>query len=194
MPWEKSFDTDRALAQAMDAFWAKGYEATSMQELVDCMGIGRGSLYATFGDKHSLFVKALGRYDKHYREEWAKGLMNSKPPKEAILTAFDDVIACVFEDGRTEGCLLVNTALELSPHNEEIAAVVRSSFEEMERFFLEQLIRGQESGEISPDILPEQTAKSLLGLLVSLRVFSRSRRDLALFQSVADQAKALISK
>ena len=63
MPWEKQFDSDAVLDKAMQAFWARGYEATSMQDLVDCMGINRGSLYATFGDKHSLFIQALRRYD-----------------------------------------------------------------------------------------------------------------------------------
>ena len=57
MPWAKSFKTDEALTKAMNAFWARGYEATSMQDLVDCMGIGRGSLYAAFGDKRRLFLR-----------------------------------------------------------------------------------------------------------------------------------------
>ena len=70
MPWQKSFDSDAALQKAMEAFWARGYEATSMQDLVDCMGLGRGSLYATFGGKRSLFVQALRRYDERHRRDW----------------------------------------------------------------------------------------------------------------------------
>ncbi len=193
MPWEKNFDTDQALAKAMEAFWAKGYEATSMQELVDCMGIGRGSLYATFGDKHSLFVKALRRYDKHYRKDWADRLRATKAPREAILTAFSEVLACALDEGQSEGCLLVNTSLELSPHDDEVGVIVSNCFEEMERFFKEQLEKGKETGEIPADLSSDQTAKSLLALLVALRVFSRSRRDPALFRSLADQAEALIS-
>ena len=67
MPWEKSFDTEEALGKAMAAFWARGYEATSMQDLVDCMGIGRGSIYAAFGDKRRLFMRALALYDDRHR-------------------------------------------------------------------------------------------------------------------------------
>ena len=193
MPWEKNFDVDQALNKAMEAFWAKGYEATSMQELVDCMGIGRGSLYATFGDKHSLFIQALRRYDKYYREDWAARLKATKPPREAILSAFEEVTSCVFDEGQSEGCLLVNTALELSPHDEEVGAIVRNCFESMERFFREQLEEAQALGDVPRDLSPDQTAKTLLSLVVSLRVFSRSRRDPALFKSVAKQAEALIS-
>lgn len=193
MPWEKNFDVDQALNKAMEAFWANGFEATSMQELVDCMGIGRGSLYATFGDKRSLFIQALRRYDKHYREDWAERLKTTKPPREAILSAFEEVMACVFEDGRSEGCLLVNTALELSPHDEEVSAIVENCFESMEQFFREQLEQAQAIGDVPSDLSPDQTAKTLLSLIVSLRVFSRSRRDPALFKSIAKQAEALIS-
>ncbi len=164
-----------------------------MQELVDCMGIGRGSLYATFGDKHSLFVQALRRYDKHYREDWADRLRATKAPKEAIMAAFHEIIACAMDEGRSEGCLLVNTSLELSPHDQEVGAIVSNCFEEMEQFFKEQLEKGKATGEIPTDLSSDQTAKSLLALLVALRVFSRSRRDPALFSSLADQAEALIS-
>ncbi|MGD9921955.1 MAG: TetR/AcrR family transcriptional regulator, partial [Pseudorhodoplanes sp.] len=67
MPWEKQFDTDEVLEKAMRAFWDRGYEATSLQDLVDHTGINRGSLYATFGDKHALFIAALRRYDESRR-------------------------------------------------------------------------------------------------------------------------------
>ena len=70
MPWEKQFDPDTALDKAMQAFWAHGYDATSIQDLVDCMGINRGSMYATFGDKRSLFIQALNRYNTTRGEPW----------------------------------------------------------------------------------------------------------------------------
>lgn len=70
MPWEKQFDVDDALTKAMHAFWARGYEATSIRDLVDRMGINRGSIYATFGDKRSLFIQALRHYDTRHREAW----------------------------------------------------------------------------------------------------------------------------
>ena len=85
MPWKKQFDADSVLDKAMQAFWARGYDATSMQDLVDCTGINRGSLYATYGDKHTLFVAALRMYDEKIRRqllsdfEGASKPMASKP-------------------------------------------------------------------------------------------------------------------
>lgn len=193
MPWEKNFDTDQALAKAMEAFWAKGYEATSMQELVDCMGIGRGSLYATFGDKRSLFVQALRRYDQYYREDWTERLRGSKSPKASIMAAFNGVMASALDDGCRDGCLLINTALELSPHDEEISEIVSRCLEEMELFFKEQLEKAKTLGEVPDDLASERTAAALLALLVSLRVFSRARRERTLFLSIIAQAEALMS-
>jgi TetR/AcrR family transcriptional repressor of nem operon len=192
MPWQKSFDADAALEKAMAAFWAHGYEATSIQDLVDCMGVNRGSLYATFGDKRSLFLQALRRYDEAHRRAWTDQLAGAASARAAILAAFEDVIAAVLDNGRSEGCLLVNTALELSPHDPEIAAIVAGGLREVERFFRRQIERGRASGQISPDVDPEETARALLALLAGLRVFARARPEQPLLHSIARQAAALL--
>ena len=193
MPWEKQFDSDEALAKAMGAFWAHGYDATSMQDLVDCMGINRGSLYATFGDKRSLFVDALRRYDALYREGWVARLVKSHGPRAAIEAAFDEAIAAVLDTGSSDGCLLVNTALELSPHDDEISAIVGHGLAEMESFFCDMIEAGQAAGEVPPHVAPVDTARGLLSLFIGLRVLSRSRPEEALLRSVANQAGALLS-
>ncbi len=192
MPWEKQFDHDEALSKAMGAFWAHGFEATSMQDLVDCMGINRGSLYATFGDKRSLFIEALRRYDAVYREEWITQLVKSMGPRAAIDAAFDAVIDAVLDAGSNDGCLLVNTALELSPHDEEISAIVDHGLAEMERFFRDMIEQGQAAGEIPSHVTPVDTARGLLGLFIGLRVLSRSRPEESVLRSVANQAAALL--
>ena len=192
MPWEKQFDTDEALAKAMNAFWARGYDATSVQDLVRCMGINRGSLYATFGDKRSLFIAALRRYDATHREAWVAALGGLASPRAAIMAAFDGVVSAVLEAGSRDGCLLVNTALELSPHDREIAAIVAHGLAEMERFFHGMIEAGQAAGEIPARIDPTDTARALLSLFIGLRVLSRSRPEEALLRSVVSQAEALI--
>ena len=192
MPWEKTFDVDAALGKAMEAFWRHGYEATSMQDLVDCMGVNRGSLYATFGDKRSLFIMALRRYDEHHRRDWTDRMAAAASGKAAILAAFDGVIAAVLDEGRREGCLLVNSALELSPHDAEIARIVARGLKEMERFFRQQIERGQAGGEIPAHIDPAETARALLALLAGLRVFARARPERTLLQSTARQAAAML--
>jgi TetR/AcrR family transcriptional repressor of nem operon len=193
MPWEKQFDTDAALDQAMRAFWAQGYEATSIRDLLDCMGINRGSLYATYGDKRQLFIRALHHYDARHRQAWTDGLAESHGPKAAILGAFEGAIAAALDDGPKNGCLLVNTALELSPHDPEIGAIVAEALTGMEGFFQALIERGQAAGEIPAGVDPADTARALLGLFVGLRVLSRSRPEAPLLRALAVQADALIS-
>jgi TetR/AcrR family transcriptional repressor of nem operon len=192
MPLDKQFDTDAALTKAMHAFWAHGYEATSVQDLVDCMGINRGSLYATFGDKRRLFIQALRQYDAVHRQAWVAALTASTTPRRAIVKAFEDALAAALEGGSRDGCLLVNTALELSPHDAEISEIVGHCLAEMETFFRVTIERGQEAGEIPPHVDAATTAASLLGLFVGLRVLVRGRPEEALLRAVARQADALL--
>jgi TetR/AcrR family transcriptional repressor of nem operon len=192
MPWEKNFDTDEALTRAMHAFWARGYEATSISDLVACMGINRGSLYATFGDKRSLFIQALRHYRAVHLHDWVAALSRAHGPRDTIIAAFDQAIATVVEGGSRDGCLLVNTALELSPHDEEVSEFVSACLIEMEAFFRNTIEHGQAAGEIPARVAPVVMARSLLSLFVAIRVFSRSRPDESLLRSVADQARAML--
>ncbi len=193
MPWEKQFDADAALTKAMQAFWARGYEATSMQDLVACMGINRGSLYATFGDKRRLFLQALRRYDRLHRVDWVEGLCAGKAPKAAILAVFDGAIDMALRGGSRDGCLLVNTAQELSPHDPEVAAIVEASLAGMEAFFREKVGAGKVIGEIPDKVEATQAGRALLGLLVGLRVLSRSRPEPALLRALRRQAEEIVS-
>lgn len=191
MPWEKQFDVDVALTRAMTTFWAHGYEATSIQDLVATMGINRGSLYATFGDKRRLFLEALRKYDHEHRDRGLSALAANNAPRAAILAAFEGAIEAAM-GGNRDGCFLVNTALELSPHDPEIAAVVAEGLRETEGFFHIMIEEGQALGEIPTDLAADQTARALLGLFVGLRVLSRSRPEAPLLRSLADQASALL--
>ena len=193
MPWEKQFNTDDALRKAMEAFWAHGYEATSMQDLVTCMGINRGSIYATFGDKRALFIQALRRYDQIHRYDWAEQMARSRSPVEAILGLFDEAIEVALDSETRMGCLLVNTALELSPHDAEISEIVENSFAEMEAFFCRKLAEGVKSGEIAETVEPIDTARALLSLFIGLRVLARSRPNEAVLRSIVHQAEAMMT-
>lgn len=192
MPWEKQFDPDSALLKAMQTFWARGYDATSMQDLVEGMGVNRGSLYATFGDKRSLFIQALKRYDAVHRVAWTAALAERAAPREAILGAFEGAIAAAIEGGSRDGCLLVNTALELSPHDPEVASIVAEALTGMERFFRTMILAGQQTGTIPARIHADETASALLGLFIGLRVLSRSRPEAPLLCALADQAAAML--
>ena len=192
MPWEKQFSTDEALTKAMHAFWAHGYDATSMQDLVAFMGINRASIYATFGDKRSLFVEALRAYDERHRAAFLERLRQRRAGKTAIVEAFGEVIAAALDGGSRDGCLLVNTALELSPHDEAVAEIVSTGLRQVETFFHDMIKAGQALGEIPLSVDPAATSQALLSLFIGLRVLTRSRPEKALFKSIARQAEAML--
>ena len=93
MPWEKQFREEDACDRIMQAFWARGYQATSMQDLVDATGVNRGSLYATFGNKRSIFLTVLRLYDDRMRRKLLSELEGRCSPREAIRRLFDGIVA-----------------------------------------------------------------------------------------------------
>lgn len=191
MARKKEFDVDTVLKKAMEAFWNRGYEATSLNDLLDSMQIQRASLYNTFDDKRTLFLNALRRYDIMRQTEIA-ALAKAHSPRQAILSLFRDTITAVVKNGARDGCFLVNTALELSPHDQEVAQVVGRAFIKRERFFRKMIEKGRASGEIAKSVVPTQTARALLSLFIGLRVLSRSRPEKLLLQSISQQAETLL--
>ena len=187
----KEFDEHEALMKAMRLFWVHGYKATSIQDLVDGMGIGRGSLYGTFGGKRSLFMRALRHYDTE-RANLFTGLSKSKPPRQAVLNPFESVVETVLDQGSRDGCFLVNTALELSAHDPEIRSVVAEGFADAEAFFRNMIELGQASEEISNTVDPDSTARTLHTLLLGMLVLARSRPERMLFQAIVKQASELV--
>lgn len=173
MPWEKNFDIDATLTRAMQTFWAHGYEATSMQDLVAATGVNRASIYATYGDKRALFLTALRKYDGEIRRRMLAELAETKTPAEAIAAVFDKFIGQTTVPQGNWGCFLVNTALELAAHDGEISELVNAAQDEIEAFFLAMIRKGQQSGAFAADRdakpLARQALASLLGMLVMIR-------------------------
>lgn len=188
MPWEKSFDIDDVTDKAIAIFIDKGYEGTSMSDLIDGMGINKGSLYNAFGSKRELFSRALRRYDLTIRAAQLNDLAQKGDPVAAISGLFDHLIAEASSGADYRGCLLVNTALELPHQPDNIKEIVRESLGAVEAFFDDMIRKGQARGSISKAIDPEETATSLLSLVIGLRVLSRGTSapgDLAAIRSAA---------
>ncbi len=193
MPWEKQFDVDEALTGAMQVFWSQGYEATSTQDLLDRMGINRGSLYDTFGSKRELFLSALSHYQATYQHEKIADAVRGRNPRETIQAFFSGLASeALTEEGRS-GCLLVNTALELAPHDAEIAEIVETALREMESFFATTIEQGQSNGDIPDHVDAADAARVLLALLIGLRVLARSLPDKAMLDAIVGQARAILA-
>ena len=193
MPRKKEFDVDAVVDKAMHAFWKRGYESTSLNNLLDCMQIQRASLYNAFGDKHSLFLEALIRYDVVYRRAEVAKRVQRPSPRQAILDLFQDAVTAAVKHGARDGCFLINTALEMSPHDPEVAKIVRAAFAHMEhKFFRKMIEKGRAMGEIDQSVVPAPTARALLSLLIGLVVLSRSRPEKLLLESIAKEAASLL--
>src|SRR5216684_8514701 len=160
----KAFDEDEVLDRAVDCFWQHGYEATSVRDLADRMGIGGASLYNAYGDKRALFITALARYaDRSMRERIAR-LEKSGRPKEAIRAFLAEIIDRSLADPDRKGCLLVNSALDVAPHDAAIGKVVAAYLDEIRAFFRRNVEAARAAGHAPRKIDPEGVADHLLGV------------------------------
>ncbi|MCP2291644.1 TetR/AcrR family transcriptional regulator [Nocardia amikacinitolerans] len=170
----KQFDPDAAVARATEVFWRKGYADTTPQDLVDALGIGKGSLYNTFGSKHALFERAL----EHYRDNQSAtvtGLLEqSGPVKERLRDALRLVAEANLTDPDRRGCLAVNTAAALGGVDAEATALVGRMFDRTEAAFQAAIEEGQRAGEIDRGRDPRATASMLLSTLVGMQVLSKT--------------------
>jgi TetR/AcrR family transcriptional regulator, transcriptional repressor for nem operon len=188
----KAFDETAALDKAVDCFWQRGFAATSVRELADAMGISGPSLYNAFGDKRSLFVTALERYlDRSARQRMAL-LEKTLPGKLAVQTFFDGIIERSAKDRDRRGCFLINSALEVAPHDAELGKEISRRLGEIEAFFRRSIQAGQADGSIPQERNARDLARLLLGVLLGIRVLARSRPERALLEGVARPALALL--
>jgi len=168
----RAFDKEEVLEAASNAFWLRGYEATSTRDLTDCTGLSPSSLYATFGDKRTLFREALDHYLVILRERMSR-LEAGPSPAAAITGFFDEVIARSLNDKLQRGCLMVNSALESSPRDPEIQDAIGRELALIEKFFHRSFIAGQKAGEIPARHDAEDAARNLLAVLLGIRVLAR---------------------
>lgn len=192
MPWKKQYDETDVLERAMRAFWVRGYAATSINDLVDVTGINRGSIYDAFESKRALFIRVLMHYDLKHRAGFLESAARDHEPKEAILAIFRNAAQTAKGKRKTSGCLLVNTALECSPHDPEIRQLVNTSFERVEEFFRLNIELAKEQGTVRKSVDSHKNARSLLGLFLGLRVLARSGADQSLCGSIVSQAESML--
>ena len=187
----REFDETTALDAAMDCFWRDGYEATSVRDLAARMGITGASLYNAFGDKRSLFREVLQRYAERSTRERIARLESTLPPKQAVVAFLGEIVERSV-DGDRRGCLLVNTALEIAPHDPVLGAEVAGHLGEIEAFFRRAVAAAQVDGSVPPDREPTDLARLLLGVTLGVRVLARSKPQRELLEGVVRPALALL--
>jgi TetR/AcrR family transcriptional repressor of nem operon len=177
MARHKEFDRDEALQKAMEVFWSRGYEAASIQDLVERMGINRQSLYDTFGDKHALYLQALDRYREVEGRKLFELLKRSGSVKKALRQLFQGVVEGSFCDGERRGCFVGNAMSELAGRCKETAARTCSNLAVAEDALYRALLRGKREGEIKGGRDLRAVARFLYSSMQGLQLMAKATRD-----------------
>jgi len=177
MPRVKLFDENEVLTKAMNLFWKQGYAATSVQDLVNHLGINRASLYDTFGDKEQLFRKSFELYRKTNIEGLKQFLGRHEDIREGFTKLFDNAIQEAVTDKDRKGCFVVNTTTELVPNDESITQVLEKNKIDFEDIFFEFLKKGKEAGQFNTTKDLRSIAALFYTLYNGLRVVSKVQPD-----------------
>jgi TetR/AcrR family transcriptional repressor of nem operon len=177
VPRPRSFDEEQVIDRAMELFWTRGYEATSVSDLTAELGVHPGSLYRTFGDKHALFLRALARYRDSQARALAPALLAGGPVLPRIRAAMVGFIEMAAEQEEPRGCLAANTAGELLPADKDAASGVAGILSDVEDGFLQGLRAAARQGEIAGTLDLPGWAVSLTMLVQGLQVVAKADTD-----------------
>ncbi|WP_433213666.1 TetR/AcrR family transcriptional regulator [Microtetraspora malaysiensis] len=188
----KEFDPDAVLQKALELFWERGYEATSMADLVQHLGIARASIYATFGGKHDLYVKAFERYQQTRGPDVVEVLSQPGPALPAVRSLVEAYAEETLCDEHRRGCMVVNAAVEVMSRDPQIARRVEASWDTLETALTSALTRARAQGEISGEKDPRALARFLLVMMQGMRVLGRGHPDPGRLRDAAAQALAVL--
>jgi TetR/AcrR family transcriptional regulator, transcriptional repressor for nem operon len=177
MPRPRRFDETDVVDRAMEMFWTRGYEGTSVGDLTAELGVHPGSLYRTFGDKHALFLRALDRYRETQAQALAPALLAGGPVLPRIRAVLMGFIALAAEQDPPRGCLAANSVGELLPGDKDVARGVAGVLSDVEDGFLQGLRAAVRQGEIASDADLPGWAAALTMLVQGLQVVAKTGRD-----------------
>jgi TetR/AcrR family transcriptional repressor of nem operon len=180
----KDFDENEVLAKAIQIFWHKGYNGTSMQDLVDGLGISRSSLYDTYTDKHTLFVKALESYKNTGADKIQDIINNTTSAKETVKTLLKFTLNELLCDNKQKGCFMVNAEVEVAPHDAEVNSLVCKNDLQMEDAFYQVIQKGKDSGEVKNQQDARALARFIFNTVKGMRVTAKSTTDRAVFNDI----------
>ncbi len=183
----REFDEEVVLNAAVECFWSRGYEATSVRDLIETTGLTGASLYNAFGDKRALFRTALDHYVERSIGDRIRRC-EALPPRQAISAFFEEILSRSLKDRQHKGCMLVNSALEIAPHDTEFRKIVAGVLVRIESFFLKRIEAGQTDGTVTCSIPAQNLARHLLGVLMGVRVLARVRPERALLEGAVASA------
>lgn len=175
MARNKEFDPAEKLEMARNLFWEKGYNATSMQDLVDTMGLNRGSIYDTYGDKHSLYLQCLTDYVNKNACACNSMAQMQGTPLEVIGSAINAIVESSLDSKKS--CMAVKSTFELANCDEDVRLLAKKNVEQTSKVFQVLIVKAQEAGEIKSDINPALLADFIVSS------FSGFSQNYALFRN-----------
>ncbi|MDQ6478857.1 TetR/AcrR family transcriptional regulator [Dyadobacter sp. LHD-138] len=190
MARRKEFDPEERMEKARDLFWEKGYNATSMEDLVQTMGLNRGSIYDTYGDKHSLYLQCLGNYAAEKLREHKEAALGTSPI-EKVENMILSVVEATVNTGKC--CMAVNSTFELATVDQSVHSIINNNWKDIVNFFEQLLTDAKKVGEISQDkdprLLAEFIAANFTGLWQTY-ILSRDKKQVEkLAQFLIDMIK-----
>lgn len=187
----KQFDDNEVLARAMQVFWRKGYDATSLDDLITAMGIPRQSLYRTFTDKHTLFLRALRYYDENVMSV-VIGLLSAKGPAIDNLRAVFSVWRRSVNSPENLGCLMVNTGTHVAPDDKAVIDLIEANRRHAVAAFEKTVRRAQKEGDIDPSINPKVASRTICAMVNGLLGMSRTGASAAFKSDVLNSIPGII--
>ena len=177
----REFDLDQALSAARDQFWLHGYAATSIDDLLDVTGLGKGSFYGAFGDKRKLFLRVLNEYA-------AGRLAATRKAHRGAPRAIDALRDLLEPDFRPRGCFLVNCTFELAPEDAEVSKLARETFDTFEEIFAETVRRAVAEGDLPSSTHPRELATTLLAVMQGQESLARTGLNRVALRNIGRKA------
>jgi TetR/AcrR family transcriptional regulator, transcriptional repressor for nem operon len=194
MPRIKLFNEDVVLDNATRLFWSKGYNGTSIDDLVKATGISRSSLYDSFGDKHGLFIRSLQRYKQKNNQSLREALTSIASPKERIYRIFYHTLNEILTDRQRKGCFMVNSTTELSGQDKEAIAISCTNMQEMEKTFAQWVSQAQQAGEIPKRQPARAIARYLYSSFSGLQVVGQANPDKKVLTDIVEVTLSVLDK
>jgi TetR/AcrR family transcriptional repressor of nem operon len=187
----QEFDTTEVLQQAMRVFWNRGYEAASLAELLQATGLSKSSLYGAFGSKHELLLTAFDAYRENRRRDMAR-MFGTGTARAGIEAFFRMIVADSRDPERGSGCMSINQAVELAPHDAEVRRRVEEDFQSIEDALVDAITRGQVEGSGTSRKLPRDLARLLVVAFPGLQVMVRAGVDPTRTENALTQVLTLL--
>ena len=194
MPRPPGFERQDVLQKATEAFWERGYGATSISDLVAATGLQPGSIYAAFGSKKGMFLEVLDEYGSSFLGEVRSTLRREASSLDAIRAFLEAIAEDTMQRQGARGCLLVNATLEMSHHEPDIAQKLCQYSDRLRQVLLEALNDARDAGEISPDSNPESLSVFLVNNLWGMRVMCRSAPSRQSLTAVVDNVMKTLAQ